>query len=100
MFIQNQRIIKKSEDYDDKVWEKVMQSNLSGAAASKNDKSFKRKNFQNIILVLSTYGLVGPDFSIYKDLSSKKIFMEEIFLTTPASYTTSKSGLLGLAKYL
>ena len=59
-----------------------MQSNLSGAyrASKKMISHFKEKNLGNIILVLSTYGLVGPDFSIYKDLSSKKIFMEVNFL--------------------
>ena len=59
---------KKFEDYDDKVWEKVMQSNLSGAykASKKMISHFKKKKISgNIILVLSTYGLVGPDFSIY-----------------------------------
>ena len=95
---------KKFEDYDDKVWEKVMQSNLSGAykASKKMISHFKKKKISgNIIFVLSTYGLVGPDFSIYKDLSSKKnIYGGKFSLTTPASYTTSKSGLLGLAKYL
>ena len=81
-----------------------MQTNLSGAykASKKMIGHFKKKNIQgNIILVLSTYGIVGPDFSIYKNLSSKKnIYGGKFSLTTPASYTASKSGLLGLAKYL
>ena len=95
---------KKFEDYDDKVWENVMRSNLSGAykASKKMIAHFKKKNISgNIILVLSTYGLVGPDLSIYKNLSSKKnIYGGKFSLTTPAPYTASKSGLLGLAKYL
>ncbi len=37
----------------------------------------KNKISGNIIIVLSTYGIVGPDLSIYENLKNKTIFMEE-----------------------
>ena len=44
---------------------------------------------------------MGPDLSIYKNLKShKNIYGGKHSLTTPISYTSSKSGLLGLMKYL
>jgi NAD(P)-dependent dehydrogenase (short-subunit alcohol dehydrogenase family) len=94
----------KFEKYEDSVWQEVMNTNLTGAfKASKIIINHFKKNkiSGNIILVLSTYGVVGPDLSIYKNLSGKKnIYGGKFSLTTPASYTTSKSGLLGLMKYL
>ena len=94
----------KFEKYGDDVWEEVMKTNLTGAfkASQIIINHFKKKKISgNIILVLSTYGIVGPDLSIYHSLSSKKnIYGGKFSLTTPASYTTSKSGLLGLMKYL
>ena len=95
---------KNFESYDDSVWDKVLDTNLSGAYRSSKImiNHFKKNKIKgNIILVLSTYGIVGPDLSIYKNLSAKKnIYGGKFSLTTPASYTASKSGLLGLTKYL
>tara|TARA_B100001057_G_C22868395_1_gene957628 strand:- start:4766 stop:5575 length:810 start_codon:yes stop_codon:yes gene_type:complete len=95
---------KKFEKYDDDVWDEVIKTNLSGAYKSAKiiTNHFKKKKISgNIIFVLSTYGIVGPDHSIYKNLSSKKnIYGGKFSLTTPAPYTSSKSGLLGLMKYL
>jgi len=95
---------KKFENYDDTTWEDVLETNLTGAyrASKIMINHFKKNKINgNIILILSTYGIVGPDLSIYKNLSNKKnIYGGGHPLTTPASYTTSKSGLLGLMKYL
>ena len=94
----------KFEKYENSVWNEVMNVNLSGAfkASKIAINHFKKNNIKgNIIFVLSTYGLVGPDKSIYKNLRSKNnIYGGKFSLNTPASYTTSKSGLLGLTKYL
>ena len=69
---------KKFEKYDDDVWETVLNTNLSGAyrASKKMINHFKEKKISgNIILVLSTYGIVGPDLSIYQNLSPKKKYL-------------------------
>ena len=92
------------EKYNLDTWEKVMKTNLTGAflACQYAINHFKKKKIPgNIIIVLSTYGVVGPDLSIYENLKKhKNIYGGKHSLTTPASYTTSKSGLLGLMKYL
>jgi len=94
----------KFEKYNLKTWEKVMETNLTGAFLSCQSaiNHFKKKKISgNIIIILSTYGLVGPDLSIYENLKkSKNIYGGKHSLTTPVSYTSSKSGLLGLTKYL
>jgi len=95
---------KNFEKYELSTWEKVLKTNLTGAFLSCQHmiKHFRQKKIAgNIIIVLSTYGLVGPDLSIYESLSNKKnIYGGKFSLTTPASYSSTKSGLLGLMKYL
>ena len=44
----------------------------------------------NIVNITSMYGLHGPDWNLYKDTK----------LGNPAAYTTSKSGLIGLTRWL
>ena len=94
----------KYEKYKDKTWEKVLRTNLTGAFLSTQFiiNHFKEKKIKgNISFVLSTYGIVGPDLSIYEGLKGKRnIYGGKYSLTTPASYTSTKSGLLGLTKYL
>ena len=92
------------EKYNLSTWEKVIKTNLTGAFLSCQQmvNHFKQKKISgNIIIVLSTYGIVGPDLSIYENLKKhKNIYGGKHSLTTPVSYTSSKSGLLGLMKYL
>ena len=92
------------EKYDLNTWEKVLKTNLTGAFLSCQYmvNHFKKNKISgNIIIVLSTYGIVGPDLSIYGNSKSKKnIYGGKYSLTTPISYTSTKSGLLGLMKYL
>jgi len=92
------------EKYDLNTWEKVIKTNLTGAFLSCQFiiNHFKKNKIPgNIIIVLSTYGIVGPDLSIYENLTNKtNIYGGRYSLTTPVSYTSTKSGLLGLMKYL
>ena len=90
--------------YNSKTWKKVINVNLTGAYLSSQNiiNHFIKNNIKgNITFLLSTYGIVSPDLGIYKGLSKKKnIYGGKYSLTTPAVYTSSKSGLLGLMKYL
>ena len=62
---------------------------------------FKKNNIKgNIIFVLSTYGLVGPDKSIYENLKSKNNIYGGKFTKYTCIPYNFKSGLLGLTKYL
>ena len=92
------------ENYDSKTWRKVIDTNLTGAfIASQFLISFFKKNKikGNLIFLLSTYGIVGPNYKIYQGLKSKRnIYGGNFSLNTPASYSTSKSALLGLMKYI
>ena len=90
--------------YDIKTWKKVMDVNLTAAYISSQsaiNHFIKNRIKGNIVFLLSTYGVVSPNLKIYKGLSKKKnIYGGKFSLTTPAAYTTTKSGLLGLTKYL
>lgn len=90
--------------YDSKTWRQVLDVNLTAAYISAQNiiNHFVRKNIKgNIVFLLSTYGLVSPNLGIYKGLSKKRnIYGGKFSLTSPASYTASKSALLGLTKYL
>jgi NAD(P)-dependent dehydrogenase (short-subunit alcohol dehydrogenase family) len=92
------------ENYDHSTWDKVLKTNLTGAFLSSQFmiSHFKKKKIPgNIIIVLSTYGIVGPDLSIYENLKNKtNIYGGKYSLTTPVSYSSTKSGLLGFMKYL
>ena len=92
------------EDYPVETWEKAISANVKGAFICSKEivKIFKEKKISgNIILTLSTYGLVSPDHKIYENLdSSKNIYGAEDSLTSPMVYSVSKSGLLGMVKWL
>ena len=79
-------------------------TNLTGAflVSQLAIKNFlKKKNKGNIIFLSSTYGIVGPNPEIYKDLKAKKnIYGGKFSLNTPAAYSATKSGLIGLSKYI
>ena len=95
---------KKFNDYSKQTWNKVVDTNFTGAFLSCQEvvKIFRELNIQgNIILTLSTYGLVCPDLKIYEGLKSgSNIYDSNDSLTTPMSYTATKSGLLGIIKWL
>jgi len=95
---------KNFEDYNLKTWKKVSDSNLTGAflASQLAIKNFlKDRAGGNIIFLSSTYGLVVPDPNIYKGLKPKtNIYGGKFSLNTPAAYSTTKSGIIGLSKYI
>ena len=92
------------ENYEPETWKKVIETNLTGAffASQFLVKYFKKNKITgNLIFLLSTYGIVGSNYKIYEGLKFKKnIYGGKFSLNTPASYSTTKSALLGLMKYI
>ena len=79
------------EKYPLKLWEKSIKINLTaGFLLARESVKFLKKSKGSLVFVSSTYGLVGPDHKIYKN---------EKFKSIPA-YSTSKAGLIGLARWL
>jgi NAD(P)-dependent dehydrogenase (short-subunit alcohol dehydrogenase family) len=93
---------KSNDEYTTKTWNEVLSGNLTGAflccrEVAKYMKSTKRGT---IVLTSSTYAIVGPDQSIYRDCSpAKNIYGDSDPLNCPASYSASKAGLIGLVRY-
>tara|TARA_B100000795_G_C22805455_1_gene444535 strand:+ start:4516 stop:5301 length:786 start_codon:yes stop_codon:yes gene_type:complete len=80
------------ENYPLSLWKKTIDTNLTGSFlfAREVGKIFKKQNFGNLINISSIYGVVAPDHSIYEG---------EDFDTFPG-YSASKSGMIGLSKWL
>ena len=81
----------------------MVHTNLTGAFLVSQlaiKKFLKTKSKGNIIFLSSTYGIVGPDPKIYHNLKSKKHLWRKISLNTPAVYSSTKSGLIGLSKFI
>jgi NAD(P)-dependent dehydrogenase (short-subunit alcohol dehydrogenase family) len=92
------------EEYTKVTWDKVMEINLSGAFLCCREAVKIMKQQQgggSIVITSSTYGISGPDQRIYKDCSpGKNIYGGNFKLNAPASYSASKAGLIGLARYM
>lgn len=85
------------ENYNISDWKKIMDVNINGAFLLSREvsKSMIKKKSGNIISVASMQGVVGNDKSIYTNSKFKGVKMN-----TPAVYSTSKSALIGLTRYL
>lgn len=84
-------------DYPLEVWRDVMSVNLDGMflMAQAVGKYMLEKKQGSIIQTASMYSLIGPDQRIY---AGSHYLGGEI--NTPAVYTTSKAGVIGLTKHL
>lgn len=79
------------EKYPLNLWEKSIKVNLTaGFIVARETIKYLKKSKGSLVFVSSTYGLVGPDHSIYKG---------EKFKSIPA-YSATKAGVIGLAKWL
>lgn len=77
-------------DYDLSVWRRVLDVHVTGAmlmARSLVPLMAERRS-GSIVFMGSVYGVVAPDFSLYKSELS------------PAVYTASKAALVGMAKWI
>ncbi|MFH1075682.1 MAG: SDR family oxidoreductase [Pseudomonadota bacterium] len=74
------------------AWDAAMRVNLTAAfLLIQTAKPYLEESKNaSIIMIDSIYGLLGPDFRIYKETN----------ITTPAAYAASKGGLLQLCRYL
>ena len=83
------------EDYPLESWKSALDVNLTGMFLSTQAavKPMVSQNYGVIILICSTYGLVGPDQRLYEK-PGKPVQYKPVF------YTVTKAGVLGLTKYL
>lgn len=86
----------KFENYPLELWEKSLQVNVTGMYLTSQvfGALIVRSGGGSIINVASTYGMVGPDQSIYIDESGKQAFFK-----TP-SYPVTKGAVLNFTRYL
>jgi NAD(P)-dependent dehydrogenase (short-subunit alcohol dehydrogenase family) len=80
------------EEYSVDVWNRIMAVNLTGQflMAQASAPIMLRQKRGSIVNISSVYGVVGPNQHIYE--GSK--------FNTPAVYSASKAGVLGLTRYL
>lgn len=86
------------EEYSLEEWRKVMSVNLDGmflVAQAVGKQMVKQKKGGSIIQTASIYGIMAPDQRIYEDS-----YYLERQINTPAVYSASKAGVIGLTKYL
>ncbi len=86
-----------TELFDAATWKEIMAVNLDGAffMAREIGGRMAQRGGGSIIQTASIYGVVGPDQRIYEgsDYLGRQI-------NTPAVYSASKAGIVGLTRYL
>ncbi len=92
---QSQQTSNAFEDYPLSAWQQALDVNLTGMFLSTQAASrvMLAQGSGTMILICSTYGLVGPDQRLYERPDGPRQFK-------PVFYTVTKSGVLGLTKYL
>lgn len=86
------------EDYSLNVWREVMAVNIDGMflmAQAVGKQMVKQGKGGSIIQTASIYGIMGPDQRIYE--GSNYLGRP---INTPVAYSTSKTAVVGLTKYL
>lgn len=83
----------KLEEIPEDSWRHNVDAHLNGTflICQQLGKRMAARSKGNIILFSSIYGLGGPDFNIYKDLSE---------MTMPAAYAAIKGGITNFTRYL
>lgn len=83
------------EDYPVEAWRQALDVNLTGLflCAQAAVRPMVAQGRGSIINICSTYGLVGPDQRIYERPGQPQQFK-------PVFYSVTKSGVLGLTRYL
>ena len=86
------------EEYTLQQWRKVMAVNLDGmflVAQAVGKRMAERGKGGSIIQTASIYGIMAPDHRIYE--GSMYLGRQ---INTPAAYTASKAGIIGLTRHL
>lgn len=86
------------EDYSLDQWKEIMSTNLDGmflVAKYVGKQMKKQKKGGSIIQTSSIYGVLGPDNRIYEGS-----YYLDRQINTPAIYSASKAGVVGLTRYL
>ena len=85
------------ERYDLETWHEIMAVNLDGmfSVAQVFGGGMAERGAGSIVQTASIYGLLAPDQRIYE--GSNYLGRE---INTPAAYTASKAGVIGLTKHL
>jgi NAD(P)-dependent dehydrogenase (short-subunit alcohol dehydrogenase family) len=86
------------EEYSLDQWRKIMSVNLDGmflVAQAVGKQMVSQEKGGSIIQTASIYGVMSPDHRIYEGS-----FYLNRQINTPAVYTASKAGVIGLTKYL
>lgn len=86
------------ESYPLKQWQEALDVNLTGLflCAQSAVRPMKEQNHGVIINICSTYGLVGPDQRLYERPGQDPAQRQY----KPVFYSVTKSGVVGLTKYL
>lgn len=86
------------EEYTLQTWRDVMAVNLDGmflVAQAVGKRMVERQRGGSIVQTASIYGVVGPDQRVYEGS-----FYMNRQISSPAVYSASKAGVIGLTKYL
>jgi NAD(P)-dependent dehydrogenase (short-subunit alcohol dehydrogenase family) len=83
------------ENYPVDLWRQAVDVNLTGLFLSTQAAvvPMKEQNYGSIILICSTYGLVGPDQRIYIKPDQPRQYK-------PVYYSVTKAGVIGMTHYL
>ena len=87
------------EDYPLDLWEKALRVNLTGAflCCQAAGREMRKRGRGVILNIASDVGVISPDHRIYEGVTSPHTGLP---FNTPASYATSKAGLISLTRYL
>ncbi|MCZ6818978.1 MAG: SDR family oxidoreductase, partial [Calditrichaeota bacterium] len=86
----------KFENYPIELWRKSVDVNLTGVFLCSQvfGAEMARRGRGSIINIASTYGVVAPDQSLYRDCDGNQSFYK------PPAYSATKGGVIAFTRYL